>query len=166
MKNIIKCCAIGCALMVVDGAYARPNSTGKTCSIEPNDGLCDGDTLLCPAGYYCPGYYQQIQCPEGKTSQAGATSEEECFYTDSVLMTFESDDTVNEETLKTSDDAVEVQTTAIYEPNTININWKDAEGNTFESTTCEYDGSIITPTTSPAKKGYTFTGWKRVDIDM
>ena len=163
MKNIIKYCAIGCALIAVNGAYARSN-VGKICSQELQDGFCEAQELLCPAGYYCPGDYQQVQCPEGKTSQAGATSEEDCYYIDSVLMTMESIDTVNEETLKTSDDAVEVQTTAIFEPNTININWLDADGNTFESTTCEYDGSVTVPTTAPTKKGYTFTGWQNLMI--
>nr|MBQ0090917.1 InlB B-repeat-containing protein [Candidatus Enterousia merdequi] len=33
---------------------------------------------------------------------------------------------------------------------------------TFASTTCEYDGSIITPTTAPTKKGYTFIGWNHI----
>nr|MBQ0091345.1 InlB B-repeat-containing protein [Candidatus Enterousia merdequi] len=180
MKNILKYCAIGCALIAVNGAYGIGNGgmasfseirSGYTCSETPtrknaNDyWMCDGNILLCPAGYYCPDNNNgSIVCPEGKTSQAGATSEEECYYTDSVLMTMESIDTVNEELLKTFDDAVEVQTAAIFEPNTININWKDADGNTFASTTCEYDGSITAPTTAPTKKGYTFTGWQNLMI--
>nr|MBQ0091342.1 InlB B-repeat-containing protein [Candidatus Enterousia merdequi] len=184
MKNILKYCAIGCALFTINDAVAGRaddcveriiiSTGGRVCSVTPiqNDDecrswTCGGTISLCPAGYYCRNYVQTA-CPEGKTSQAGAISEADCYYTDSVLMTMESDDTVNEEILKTSDDAVEVQTAAIFEPNTININWKDAEGNTFETTTCEYDGSIITPTTAPTKKGYTFTGWRNhiEDIDM
>ena len=44
--------------------------------------------------------------------------------------------------------------------NTININWNGADGNLFEAGTCTYDGPLVTPSTAPDKRGYTFTGWR------
>ena len=42
---------------------------------------------------------------------------------------------------------------------TITINWGDANGGIYESTSCEYGGTITTPATAPTKRGYTFVGW-------
>lgn len=43
--------------------------------------------------------------------------------------------------------------------NTININWKNATGDTHASNTCTYGGELSTPATAPTKRGYIFTGW-------
>nr|MBQ0091263.1 hypothetical protein [Candidatus Enterousia merdequi] len=152
MKNIIKYCAIVSALLVMNNALAINRaaddvaSAGWFCSGTVQDGECDGDILICPVGYYCPGSFEQIQCPDGKTSSKGSTGPTQCYDSDALTITLDGEDTVGDDVLGTADDGVIVTTTIAWEPNTININWLDADGNTFESTTCEYDGSITTPT--------------------
>jgi len=46
-------------------------------------------------------------------------------------------------------------------PNTITVNWGDGDNNPNNNPTtqCTYDGDLVTPTTAPTKRGYTFTGW-------
>ncbi len=46
----------------------------------------------------------------------------------------------------------------IFEPNDININWIDDNGN-VNQTTCTYDLDIVLPP-EPTQAGYTFKGWK------
>nr|MBQ0090968.1 InlB B-repeat-containing protein [Candidatus Enterousia merdequi] len=163
MKNIIKYCAIGCALMAINGAYAWEQETdsGYTCSEFDEQNDCVGEYIICPVGYYCPEEtHQQIQCPDGKTSQIGALSESECYASDALTIEQGTTNTLTDETVGTADDGAIVTASPEWEANTININWKDANGDTFETTTCQYDGNITVPTTAPAKKGYTFVGWK------
>ena len=47
------------------------------------------------------------------------------------------------------------------EANTITVNWGDGDDNPNNNPTtqCVYDGDLVTPTTAPTKRGYTFTGW-------
>ena len=56
---------------------------------------------------------------------------------------------------------------AKWEPNEINIVWKDNDGNDNTnvaggSVKCEYDGSVTLPT-NPTRLGYVFDGWKVVE---
>lgn len=41
----------------------------------------------------------------------------------------------------------------------IDINWY-VDGENYSSSTCEYGGDIIIPSTNPTKYGYTFVGWE------
>nr|MBQ0091381.1 hypothetical protein [Candidatus Enterousia merdequi] len=91
--------------------------------------ICDGQLTVCTAGSYCEeNNTGAVACPTGKTSQAGAMTLDYCYYSDSVLIDFDSDNTVSEDILKTAEDAVEIQTVEIWEPNVINIQWKDSDG--------------------------------------
>lgn len=54
-----------------------------------------------------------------------------------------------------------VTCTAVFNANTINVNWHPENGNPSTSNTCTYDGSITLPA-QPEKTGYTFKGWKVV----
>ena len=119
---------------------------------------CDGNTLICPAGYYCQ-ELQQIQCPTGKTSSQGSSSEAQCYDPNAPTITMEDDGTVSDTTMGTEDDGAIVVTTAI------NINWKNADGETMSTSTCTYDGLITLPANNPTKKGYTFTGWKTANAE-
>lgn len=48
---------------------------------------------------------------------------------------------------------------AQFEPNTVNLEFDDGNGN-ITSTTCEYGDTITIPDTVPTRPGYNFTGWK------
>ena len=43
---------------------------------------------------------------------------------------------------------------------TINLHWLNADGSTYQNSTCVIDSDLILPATPPTKYGYTFTGWK------
>ena len=47
---------------------------------------------------------------------------------------------------------------ALYEPNTVTLNFDDNNGNTT-SGSCTYDGLVNLPET-PTREGYDFVGWK------
>lgn len=51
-----------------------------------------------------------------------------------------------------------VTCTALWTPNTINIDWDPANGAAHTQNTCEYDGAITLPA-QPTRTGYTFNGW-------
>ena len=53
-----------------------------------------------------------------------------------------------------------------WQPNTINVRWYSDDTQLSVPTnaqTCSYDGALYLPT-PPTKKGYTFEGWKVVDV--
>lgn len=50
--------------------------------------------------------------------------------------------------------------TGIAVAETINITWHNADGTTYDTTTCDAGGTLVLPT-APIKRGYTFLGWSK-----
>lgn len=141
--------------------------TSDKCSSFP-------DSPSCYTNYGC------IQCPEGYTSDAGAHwgcvdfSKESCIEGnmvtyDDVCYPIEQPETnassglangatCDSDNLGTSTNGSTAQTEAIWNANTININWYNGDTRVAQNT-CTYDGQITLPQ-QPTKVGYTFNGWK------
>ena len=49
---------------------------------------------------------------------------------------------------------------AVEVPNVINIQWENADGTTYTTSTCTYDTQLQIPNAPAARLGYTFKGWK------
>ena len=49
---------------------------------------------------------------------------------------------------------------AVEVPNVINIQWENADGTTYTTSTCTYDTQLQIPNAPAARTGYTFKGWK------
>ncbi len=48
---------------------------------------------------------------------------------------------------------------AVEVPNVINIQWENADGTTYTTSTCTYDTQLQIPNAPAARSGYTFKGW-------
>ena len=132
----------------------------------------------CDVGYY-PDYSGECQpCPSNynntEPNDAGDPREVYCCVGD---MTYDeatnmcvpiaqsesntaltNGDTCNSDNLGTAANGSTAQTEAIWNANTININWYNGDTRVAQ-TTCTYDDSITLPT-EPTKVGYTFNGWR------
>lgn len=49
---------------------------------------------------------------------------------------------------------------AVEVPNVIDIQWENADGTTYTTSTCTYDTQLQIPNAPAARLGYTFKGWK------
>ena len=52
---------------------------------------------------------------------------------------------------------------AVEVPNVINIQWENADGTTYTTSTCTYDTQLQIPNAPAARTGFTFRGW-RLDV--
>ena len=76
----------------------------------------------------------------------------------SVAQGLTNSSTCDTENLGTSTDGSTASVEAVWDANTININWYNGDTRVAQ-TTCTYDGQISLPT-EPTKPGYTFSGWR------
>ena len=114
---------------------------------EPNE-------YTCANGYFLPANTDGCRpCPNGFTCNGGTYKFNKDRYQGATLNNMYAS-TMN----NMCGDNFAINMHAIYEPNTINVNFDDGNGN-VTSMTCEYGDTITIPETVPTRPGYTFTGW-------
>ena len=112
------------------------------------------NTYTCENGYFLPANTTGCQpCPTGYTCSGGTYEFNPDIYQGTELNNIPTT-TMN----NICADNFPTDVFAIYEPNTINLNWWNGN-ETVAQTTCEYDGTIQLPST-PTRPGYTFVGWR------
>lgn len=122
----------------VAGQYLPANS--DVCATCTANSYCVGGTYT----YNASTAQGIVACDSGLTSPAGSSSASDCAAVSQCEAGYH----------------YVAGNPASCQANTINIDWKDASGDTFEFGSCTYDGALTTPTTAPTKRGYTFGGWK------
>ena len=112
------------------------------------------NTYTCNPGYYLPANTDGCQpCPVGCTC-VGGTFDWDLDFFQGVSSCSISATIMN----NMCADNFPGDLFAIYEPNTVTLNFDDGNGNTT-TTTCEYGDTIVIPENIPTRTGYNFTGW-------
>ena len=137
------------SLLLTQPSYAEmmcEDATDYYAIYEPN-------TYTCNNGQYLPANTLGcVQCPNGWTCNGGTYDFNPDFYQGAILNTITTN-TMN----NICADNFPIDLYAVYEPNTITINWDD--GTNITQSTCEYGGLITLPPT-PVRPGYKFGGWR------
>lgn len=120
---------------------------------EPN-------TYTCNPGYFLPANVDGCQpCPSGYTCNGGTFTFNSNYSSGISVGGLYPGTSAN----NVCADNFPTDFYAVYEPNTMNLVWVSDNGET-SNTTCTYGGGINLPE-PPIRTGYTFTGWKVVNVD-
>lgn len=109
----------------------------------------------CQSGYYLPANTDGcVACPNGFVCNGGTFSfnlnESQGLYINSTFP--------NTTLTNMCADNFPIDLYAVYQVNTMTLNFDDGNGN-VTSTTCEYGDTITIPDTVPTRTGYNFAGW-------
>ena len=113
----------------------------------------DPISYTCNSGYFLPaGAISCEECPDDYTCSGGTF-----VFNANQTQGIDDGDILVTNAIGSCSPQFNQSFSAIFEPNTININWDNGE--TITSNTCEYDGAITLPP-EPTRVGYTFSGWR------
>lgn len=170
-----------CPAMAVPELIDITVSAGQYIVGITSDGY-DLDLAECPAGYYCAGEisatgisgnkivtnegnvtapYGLTQCPDGTTSDAGAKSESDCYAPGDKLYTANIDGACNVDMLGVESGTAKNSFAATFVANqyTVSLHSNYGTDTILETVTATYDSAMPTPTVTPVRTGYNFTGY-------
>lgn len=155
MKKILTMSALAAVLSLP--AFAKvPIQTNCDVGYYPD---FDGECQPCPSNYNNPepndgGDPRESYCCIGNMTYDATT--DMCVPVAGTGLT--NGATCDSGNLGKSENGSTAKTEAIWNANTININWYNGDTRVAQNT-CTYDGQITLPT-EPSKPGYTFSGWR------
>ena len=148
-----------------EGCAAETPNTEDDCVRQDNNKGC----IVCPNGY-TSNANEHVVCTDASSMHLSDTNfMQNCMVQEGVCYPIAQPETntssglangatCDSDNLGTSTNGSTAQTEAIWNANTININWYNGDTRVAQNT-CTYDGQITLPQ-QPTKVGYTFTGWK------
>jgi len=131
-----------------------------TCDTDMSDyyAVYEINSYTCNAGYFLPAGTEGCEpCPSGATCEGGTFDFDPDNFQGLVFNSV-SDSTLNNSCASN----FPIDLYAVYEPNTITINWDGADTEDITANnagTCTYGGDIRTPVKAQHIPGQTFVGW-------
>ena len=130
------------------------NIAGDCGNVYSYHAVFDVLAFNCAQGYFLPaGALSCVACPDGYTCDGGTFE-----FNVNVTQGLNAGDILLQNAVGSCGDDFTRSFHAIYEPNTVNLNFDDGNGN-VTSMTCEYGDTIVIPENVPTRTGYNFAGW-------
>ena len=144
------------SLLFIQPVYAYYTETiPNQCGVIGNNlyAVFEINTYTCESGYFLPAdTLGCVQCPNGYMCNGGTFS-----YNAKISQGITYKTQFNENVSNACSSNFGHNLFAVFEPNTITINWDDGTNTT--QNTCTYGQSITLPPT-PVRPGYKFGGWR------